>query len=243
MAQSNSLPPRIAITTYGRNDEGRFTVPAKYVDAVRRAGGLPVLLAPGEPRLPEWLALVDALILTGGPDVDPVLYHGEQHREVYGIDRERDASDLFLAHHLVATKMPALCICRGIQVLNVALGGTLVEHLPDVVGEKVLHRGKERAYLPHAVRVDAGSRLAEILGATELSPMSSHHQSIRDVAPGLRVVARAPDGIVEAVEMREHPWLVAVQWHPESTAAEDATQQRLFDALIAAAREKRRDRA
>jgi len=102
----------------------------------------------------------------------------------------------------------------------------------------VPHRGKERAYMPHAVRVDADSRLAEILGTTEMSPMSSHHQAVGDVAPGLRVVARAPDGTIEAVEMREHPWLVAVQWHPESTAAEDATQQRLFDALVTFARER-----
>jgi len=240
MSKNNEAAPRIGITTYGRNDEGRFTIPAKYVDAVRRAGGLPMLLAPGEPRLGEWLALVDALILTGGPDVDPALYHDAQHAEVYGIDRERDASDLFLAKHAVSSKTPALCICRGTQVLNVALGGTLHQHLPDVVGERVPHRGKERAYMPHAVHVDRGSRLAEILGATDVSPMSSHHQSIRDVAPGLNVVARAPDGVIEAVEMRDHPWLVAVQWHPESTAAEDAQQQRLFDALVEAAREHRR---
>jgi putative glutamine amidotransferase len=239
MATRTSDAPRIGITTYGRNDEGRFTIPAKYVDAVRRAGGLPLLLAPGEPRLSEWLEEVDALILTGGPDVDPLLYHGAQHAEVYGIDRERDASDLFLARHAVSSKMPTLCICRGTQVLNVALGGTLVEHVPDVVGERVLHRGKERAYTPHAVRIEPSSRLAEILGTTDVSPMSSHHQAIRDAAPGLEVVARAPDGIIEAVEMSSHPWLIAVQWHPESTAAEDPTEQRLFDALVAAARERR----
>src|SRR5436190_15862205 len=116
MPPASSKPPRIGITTYGRNDEGRFTIPAKYVDAVRRAGGLPLLLAPGEPRLLEWLELADALILTGGPDVDPVLYNGAKHPEVHGIDRERDASDLFLARHAVSSKLPALCICRGTQV-------------------------------------------------------------------------------------------------------------------------------
>jgi putative glutamine amidotransferase len=235
-------PPRIGITTYGRNPDDRFTIPAKYVDATRRAGGLPLLLAPGEPRLPDFLDLLDALILTGGPDVDPVLYRGARHPEIYGIDRERDTSDLQLARHAVTTKLPTLCICRGTQVLNVALGGTLVEHLPDVVGEKILHRGKERAYTPHAIRIDEHSRLAEILGATETSPMSSHHQALRDVAPGLTIVARAPDGVIEAVEMRDHPWLVAVQWHPESTAAEDPMQQRLFDALVAAARRRRDER-
>lgn len=232
--------PRIGITTYGRNDEGRFTLPAKYVDAVRRAGGLPILLPPGEPRLSDWLELVDALILTGGPDVDPKLYGGASHAQVYGIDSERDASDLFLARYSVKEKMPALFICRGTQVLNVALGGTLHEHLPDVVGETIPHRGRERSYMPHPVRVDPGSKLAEILHATDVSPASSHHQAVRDVAPGLHVVARAEDGIIEALEMRDHPWLVAVQWHPEYTAADDATQQRLFDALVEAAREHRR---
>jgi putative glutamine amidotransferase len=242
MTNAKGPPPRIGITTYGRNDEGRFTLPAKYVDAVRRAAGLPLLLPPGEPFLDEWLALVDALILTGGPDVDPDLYRGAKHPEVYGIDRERDASDIKLARHAVETKMPALCICRGAQVLNVALGGTLVEHLPDVVGDKVPHRGKERAYVPHAVRIDAGSRLAKLLDATEMSPASSHHQAIRDAGRGLDVVARAPDGTIEAVEMRDHPWLFAVQWHPEYTAAEDAQQQKLFDALVDAARRRRAQR-
>jgi putative glutamine amidotransferase len=235
MSKTPTHTPRIGITTYGRNDEGRFTLPAKYVDAVRRAGGLPILLAPGEPRLAEWLELVDALLFTGGPDVDPALYHAATHAEVTSIDRERDASELFLVRHAVSAKLPALCICRGAQVLNVALGGTLHQHLPDVVGESVPHRGRERSYQPHPVHVDAGSKLARILEATDVSPASSHHQAVRDVAPGLEVVARASDGVIEGLEMRDHPWLVAVQWHPEYTAADDATQQRLFDALVEAA--------
>src|SRR5436190_1016637 len=105
MPQPNTTPPRIGITTYGRNDEGRFTIPAKYVDAVRRAGGLPILLPPGEPRLSEWLELVDALILTGGLDVDPQHYDGSCHPQVYRIDSERDASDLFLARYVVKEKL------------------------------------------------------------------------------------------------------------------------------------------
>jgi putative glutamine amidotransferase len=232
--------PRIAITTYGRDERGRFSLPAAYVDCVRRAGGLAVLLAPGEPRLAEWLALADALILVGGGDLDPALYGGPRHPALYGVDRERDEGELALARRAVQSLVPTLGICRGTQVINVALGGTLHVHLPDVVGEGVAHRGKgpgEDAL--HAVEVEPSSRLARVLGATRIEPASSHHQAIRDVAPGLVVTARASDGTIEAVEMPEHPWLVAVQWHPESTAAQDATQQRLFDAVVRAAREAR----
>ena len=234
--------PRIGITTSGRNDEGRFTLPAKYVDAIRRAGGLPVLLPPGEPRIEEWAALVDALVLTGGPDVDPALYGGRLHPAITTIDRARDADEIALVRHAVGARVPALCICRGTQVLNVALGGTLIEHLPDEVGDDVPHRGPV-PYGPHAVRVDPGSRLAAILGATDVDPASSHHQAIRRVATGLDVVARAPDGVIEAVELRGHPWLIGVQWHPESTADFDPAQQRLFDALVRASTAGGEDRA
>lgn len=238
MSHTTMHAPRIAITTYGRNEEGRFTLPSKYVDAVRRAGGLPYLLPPGEPRLHEWVETIDALILTGGPDVDPLVYGGEPHPTIYGVDRERDDSDLALVRRIIESKTPALCICRGAQVLNVGLGGTLIEHLPDSVGEKVHHRGPNREYVPHAVHVEDGTQLARILGRCDVSPASSHHQAIREVGHGLKIVATAPDGTIEAVEMPNHPWLVAVQWHPEYTAADDPVQQRLFDALVDAARRK-----
>jgi putative glutamine amidotransferase len=234
--------PRIAITTYGTNEDGRYTLPAKYVDAVRRAGGLPYLLAPGEPRLAEWIQTIDGIVLTGGPDVDPLAYGGEPHPTIYGVDRVRDESDFELVRAIVESKTPALCICRGAQVLNVGLGGTLVEHLPDEVGESVQHRGPNREYVPHLVHVAGGTRLSRILGQRDVSPASSHHQAIREVGRGLAVVAKAPDGTIEAVEMPDHPWLVAVQWHPEYTAAEDSVQQRLFDALVEASRHPRSTR-
>lgn len=236
--------PRIGITTYGRNGpgqlEGRVNVPAKYVDAVRRAGGIPLLVPPGEPRGSELLAVLDGVVLTGGPDVDPARYGGANHPQVYGVDPERDESEIGLVRALVQAGTPTLGVCRGAQVINVALGGSLVEHLPDLVGESVLHRGPARDYVPHLVHVDPNSRLARILETTATSPASSHHQAIRRPATGLAVVARAPDGTIEGVELRGHPWFVAVQWHPEQTAAEDAAQQRLFDQLVAAAGELRR---
>lgn len=235
--------PRIGISTYGRSGDGRlagrFHLPASYVDAVRRAGGIPLLVAPGEARVAELFDVIDALVLAGGPDVDPGLYGGANHPQVYGVDRERDASEVELVRAAVRDDVPTLGICRGCQLINVALGGTLIEHLPDVVGADVAHRGSESTgsvYVPHPVHVDAGSKLARLLGTTESSPASSHHQAIRRPAKELAIVARAPDGTIEAVEMRSHPWLVAVQWHPEHTADVDPTQQRLFDELVRAAR-------
>ena len=233
--------PSIGITTYGRNDEGRFTLNARYVECVRRAGGLPLLLPPGEPHLEEALELFDAFVMCGGPDVDPRLYGGRAHPQLYGIDSERDASDISLARQLVARRVPALCICRGVQVLNVALGGTLVEHLPDEVGLRVPHNGAERAYVPHAVELAPGSRLAALLGRTSIEPASSHHQAVRVPAAGFEVAARAPDGTIEALEHKDLERLIAVQWHPEYTAHEDPLQQRLFDELVRWAAERRKE--
>jgi putative glutamine amidotransferase len=241
-------PPRkplIGITTYGRNAEGRFALPAAYVDAVRRAGGVPVMIAPGEPHLDELLGELDGLILSGGGDVHPEHYGGVDSEKIERVDEERDATELALAREAVVHDVPALCICRGAQVLNVALGGNLVEHLPDEVGEEVLHRplardGKDVPYPRHTVHAAEGSQLAEAMGATSVETASWHHQAARDMAPGLEVTARAADGTVEAFERPGSAWVVGVQWHPEETAGEDPTQQRIFDALVAAAAARRR---
>jgi len=248
MTHAPNHPPLIGITTYGRNAENEFSLPGEYVDAVRRAGGIPVLLPAGEREIGALLERLDGLILAGGGDVDPELYAGSQHIEIYMIDPERDSSELALARTVAATGMPTLGICRGLQVLNVALGGSLIEHLPDEVGEVITHRNPPpghaqiSSYALHPLRVDGGSRLAEILGMTQVEPASWHHQAVRRGADGLQVVARAEDGTIEAAELADHPWLVAVQWHPEITAADDPSQQRIFDAFVAAAGESARRR-
>jgi putative glutamine amidotransferase len=226
--------PFIGVTTYGRGLHNRFTLPAEYVDAVRRAGGIPLLLPPGEARLDAVLPLLKAVVLTGGGDLDPDLYGGKHHESIYMVEPERDRSEIELARRVFDLGVPTLAICRGSQLLNVCEGGSLIEHLPDVVGDEVSHRAPPREPITHPVRVLPGSRLAGILGATDFSCMSWHHQAIRRVAPGFEVVAHAPDGTIEGLEMPSHPWLVAVQWHPELTAAEDPVQQRLFDALVEA---------
>ncbi len=228
------MTPIIGITTYGRDEKNHYTLPAEYVDAVNRAGGTPILLPPGEHAVDRWLATVDGVILAGGGDMNPELYDGDSHETIYMIDAERDGTEMMLAKRLLESSLPTLGICRGTQLINVALGGTLHNHLPDVVGEDVLHRLPPREPTPHRIAVTPGSKLAGVTQSTDFEAASWHHQAIDRVAAQLSVVAHAPDGVVEAVEKPDHPWLVAVQWHPELTAKDDPIQQRIFDNFVAA---------
>ena len=228
--------PLIGLTTYGRSADNRYALPAEYVDSVRRAGGVPLLLAPGEANWGAVLDLVDAFILTGGGDVDPSNYGGHRHATNYGVDLERDTLEIAVARRLIDSGLPTLGICRGAQILNVAQGGTLFEHIPDEVGESVLHRAPPREAIAHRIHVRPDSQLMQLLGRTEFEAASWHHQAPRKIGERFQVAATAPDGIIEAIEMPGHPWLIGVQWHPELTAASDPLQQRLFDELVAAAR-------
>jgi putative glutamine amidotransferase len=231
MGHDTGFRPSIGITTRGRNSEGRFELSATYVEAVRRAGGYPVLLPPGETDPEECFEFLDGIVMTGGPDVDPALYGGKSHPQVYGVDPERDACELRLARAIVELDKPALFICRGMQVLNVALGGKLVEHVPDEFGTGVSHRGNE-VYEHHDVTIEPRSRLAKIVGATKMSTPSWHHQAVRAPAGGFVVAAKSTDGVIEAMEHPDHEALIAVQWHPEHTAGKDPRQRAIFEALI-----------
>ncbi len=238
LARASRTRPVIGITTYGRNDENHFVLPSEYVDAVRRAGGTAVLLPPGESAIGEWLAIVDGIILAGGGDLSPEHYAGEAHDAIYMVDSERDSLELGLARRVIESGHPTLGICRGTQILNVALGGTLHAHLPDVVGDAVSHRLPPREPTSHSVDLVAGSKAASVFGRTTFEAASWHHQAIARVGKGLAVVAHAADGTIEAVEMDSHQWLLGVQWHPELTAEVDAVQQRVFDALVTVSREQ-----
>lgn len=240
--------PLVGITTYPAGDNGRFSAPRAYVDAVRRGGGEAVLLTPG---LLDPVGLVDRLdgiVLTGGADVGPSRYGHPGHPTVYGVDDERDTTELAAIERVLEIGLPALAICRGHQLLNVALGGTLHPHLPEVVDGSIEHRDAEAVAagrsgaVPHPVTVAAGSLLARTMGATDVVPMSWHHQAVDRPGCGLRIVGRAPDGTIEALEHDTHPLLLCVQWHPELSAATDPTQQALFDALVVAARTHADDR-
>lgn len=224
--------PVIGITTYGQNENNRYNIPAEYVESVRRAGGLPVLLVPGEKDPGAWLEIVDGVVLSGGGDIDPARYQGNMHETIYNIDDARDALELKLADLLLKNKMPTLAICRGIQVINVLLGGNLIEHIPDECGEKIKHRKAEGVSTMHTITVEANSHLAQILGETKFEASSLHHQAIRTPTSGAKIVAHAPDGVIEAIEFENEPQLIAIQWHPEITAKDDPLQQKLFDHLI-----------
>ncbi len=210
---------------------GAAALPRAYFDAVVRAGGQPVLVddAPDPKAL---LTRVDALVLTGGPDVDPALFGQERHPATYGLDRRADDFECALADAAVTRSVPTLAICRGFQVLNVARGGTLHQHIPEDPGVPAHGEpGVAGGARIHDVILDRDSLLAEIMEATRLQASCHHHQAIATTGDGLRVVGRAADGIAEAMEL-DGAFVLAVQWHPEDTAADDRTQQRLFDALV-----------
>lgn len=237
--------PIIGITTYGRVDkrvenplfDTHYASPTPYAEAVRRAGGIPVLLPPGEEHVNDLIAAFDGFIFSGGADIDPAIYGGAaDHPNLLPLSPDRDAFELALARRLVADgRIPALFICRGMQLLNVALGGTLHSHIPDI-REHDIHRGPDGGWTKQPVEVRPTSQLHAIIQNANVAPYSGHHQAIDQVAPGLEVAAIASDGIIEAFELPGHPFLLAVQWHPEVSAATDETQQRLFDALVNAAR-------
>lgn len=225
--------PLIGITTRPPDSENRYAQSRLYVDAVRRAGGIPVLLPLGEDPQAVY-ARLDGLILSGGGDIDPALYGGKDHPMIYAVSRERDEFEIALARTAAAGSKPCMPICRGMQVTNVALGGTLMEHLEDEVGTAVIHRDHEQKVgMNHPVDILPGTRLAAICGPV-CETVSWHHQAVRKTAPGLVIAARASDGIIEALEKPDHPWFVALQWHPEMSAAEDPVQQALFNEFVQA---------
>ncbi|MFD9690851.1 gamma-glutamyl-gamma-aminobutyrate hydrolase family protein [Kitasatospora sp. NPDC001309] len=203
-------------------------VPERYTAYVQDSGGLAVLLPPDAPeRAPEALARLDALVIAGGPDIDPA-YYGEPAHPLTDVDSpERDVWEVALLRGALAAGMPVLGICRGMQVLNVVCGGTLVQHLPDVLDVDV-HAGTPGCYGAHLVRPVPGTLVGGLLPETELEVPTFHHQAVDRLGTGLRVSALAPDGTVEAVE--GPGFTIGVQWHPEQ-----GTDLRLMQALVRAA--------
>jgi putative glutamine amidotransferase len=210
-----------------------------YTEAVTRAGGLPVLLPPNGSPPEETLQLLDGMILSGGGDIDPALHGGSHHPSVYLVTPERDRFELALTRRaLRRPDLPLLGICRGMQVLNVALGGDLEVHLPDVFGERVNHRLPPREPTLHPVRVEPQSVLEEIYGRREFPACSWHPQGVKRLGRGLRPIAYALDGVIEGLVYEAHPFAVGVQWHPEMQVDDDPLQRRLFEAIVERARKK-----
>lgn len=208
-----------------------------YPNAVLAAGGVPVVLPPVAAPAPGVIERLDALVVSGGPDLDPALYGAAPHPLLGPVEREADPRELALVREAIDRGMPVLAICRGMQLLNVVRGGTLWQDVPSELGTELVHRQLAPGWeVAHPVSVVPGTRLAELTGATAASPElevnSFHHQAVRDLGAGLRITARAPDGVVEALEDPDHPFLVGVQWHAESLASGIAAQASLFQGLI-----------
>jgi putative glutamine amidotransferase len=238
------MQPIIGITTYRKENEHDLPfvmVFEAYIQAVIQAGGVPVLI-PSSLTRTGWQALykdLDGILLAGGGDISLDQFDGDQHPRIDDVDSERDVLELNLLRAASEDGKPFLGICRGIQVVNVGLGGTLYTHIPDQHPDAIDHAypGNMRKVLVHEVKVEQGSRFRKIVAEPKLSVNSLHHQGIKDAAPELRVTGYAPDGLVEAVELPGHPYGFAVQWHPEWLTDQKPTRS-LFRSFIDAANQE-----
>jgi putative glutamine amidotransferase len=245
-------PPTIAISAPKPRDRDCARMPVDYISAIRRAGGVPLVLSThamcaGE-HTPEGIEMRDnlapqdtagvgraaGLLLTGGGDVDPAFYGEEPHARTYNVSPRRDRFEFGLLERALELDMPVLAICRGMQVLNVYLGGTLEQHLLDTSGRLDHYRDRPRAEVAHLVHLRPGTQLADWLGE-RVSVNSHHHQGLGVVADALQEAGRAEDGVLEAVVSQAHSWVVGVQWHPEAMVPLDDTQLALFKAFVEAA--------
>ena len=221
---------------------GGLTMPAaiawsSYTRAIAAAGGVPIVLPTDGQGVEEALAAIHGLLLSGGGDLDPARYGDRDvHPKVYGVNAERDRFELALARAAVARDLPVLAICRGVQVLNVALGGTLYQDVPEQHPARAEHRQPGAASEPcHPIRIEPGSCLARIYDSTSVAANSFHHQGIKEIAPGLHAVGWSPDGLVEGLERPDNAFVVGLQWHPEVMFEAHPEHLRPFVALVGAA--------
>jgi putative glutamine amidotransferase len=212
-----------------------------YCEAVRRAGAIPLLIPPQPENAEELLSHLDGVLLAGGFDCDPSLYSEECHSTVEPMDPRRQSNDLALAAAARKQGVPALGICLGLQVMNVAAGGTLIQDIDSQHDTEIRHASIPEDRARHDVIIEQGTQLAGVLPAAELNVNSSHHQAVRTVGEGMRVTAHAPDGIIEGLEDPKHPFYLGVQWHPEDMTGEESSST-LFAAFIRAAQEHARSK-
>jgi putative glutamine amidotransferase len=234
------MKPLIGITTnQSRNANGQPTIMLmqSYINAVIQAGGVPVLI-PSLIAEDGWDALysrLDGILFSGGGDIGMEYSPGESHPRIDDVDLARDSLELKMVQAAASDGKPFLGICRGCQVVNVALGGNLYTHIPDQLPNALDHSypGNMRKVLVHEIKIDEGTQIAEIFGEPIIKVNSLHHQGLKDIAPSIRVAGHAPDGLVEAIELPEHPFGLAVQWHPEWLTDQEGTRN-LFRKFVQA---------
>jgi len=229
------MKPVIGITTDVRQD-GENILKNTYVQAVIRAGGLPMIVPVGlEEDVEQLIEMFDGLLLSGGNDINPMLFNEEPHEYLGVVSPSRDSSELELARRMLKTGKPILGICRGIQVLNVAVGGTLYQDLYKQNDSPILQHIQKapNTHCSHYVQLDKGSLLESIAGSERIQVNSYHHQSLKEVPSVFKVTAVASDGIVEAIESTDEQFVLGVQWHPEAlSVAGDAVSLRIFERFI-----------
>ncbi len=233
--------PRIGLTLDVDRGRGRYALEARYVEAVLAAGGLPILLPHARDAALAYLALLDGLVVTGGAfDVPPELY-GEARRPVCGaLEPERTAFEKDLVEAALAARLPVLGVCGGMQLMNVVRGGTLHQDLPADLGALGHEQPAPKDVPSHDAIVAPGTHLAALVGAGPLAVNSTHHQAVKVPGAGVLVSARAPDGVVEAIELPGAPFALGVQWHPEAALRHEPRHAALYRGLVQAARDARR---
>jgi len=209
-----------------------------YINSIQKAGGIPLMIPVGKdtPSLDSLLSRLDGVLFTGGADIDPLRFNAQTHPRVYGVSQARDTLEFTLIEKALEGDMPMLAICRGIQVLNVAFGGSLYLDIEDQKPNALKHDwfpGYARDKLAHSVKLFPGSRLNSIFGTPEIQVNSLHHQGISQIGENLKATAFSPDGLIEGLEVKEKSFALGVQWHPESMP-DDPGMQRLFQAFIKA---------
>lgn len=208
-----------------------------YVESLRRAGAIPVIIPPQPENAAEIMQELDGILLAGGDDCDPALYSDERHPTCVALmDARRQENDLALAKFARQHRIPTLGICLGLQMMNVASGGTLIQDIDSQFETEIRHASQPDDRARHDIMIEQGTKLSTLLPAVECNVNSSHHQAIGRVAEGLRVTAHAPDGLVEGLEDPKHPFYIGVQWHPEDMKGEHSATA-LFEAFVKAARE------
>ncbi|HET6681601.1 MAG TPA: gamma-glutamyl-gamma-aminobutyrate hydrolase family protein [Gemmatimonadaceae bacterium] len=240
--------PIVAVSAAVRETDGvrRIRLNQAYVHALETVGIVPLLVPPlaDNADVPSLLERVDGLVLTGGEDIDPARYHAEPHPTVEYMSGARDATELALAEAARALRLPTLAICRGMQVINVAFGGTLVQDIPSSIAGALRHQQPgARTDRTHDITVDGDSRLADILGTQRTAVNSLHHQAVDRPGDGLRISARAPDGVIEAIECTDDGWwMQGIQWHPEELIDDGGGERGMYESFALACRDRKEGR-